>query len=182
MDTKFEWIHDLIKTEEQIEESGFVDMNATSVDPERAQIGAALTFLTELKKEFHEAIDIFNDLKHHSASKIKLYGIAKTPADFMLFRSGLKLIFSLKQPGVISIRTHFMNPGLPAMTTMNLIGNSASPPPITTSQFRSEETLLEMKWGVFEEIMWTYKGQTVKKENIVKHYFTQFIRDSSGAI
>jgi len=181
METKYEWIHDLIKTEEQIEESGLVDMGSSAIDPERALIGAALTFLSELKKEFHEALEIFNDLKHHTSSKIKLYGIAKTPADFMLFRNGLKLIFSLKQPGVISIRTHFMNPGIPAVASMSLIGNSV-PQPISSSQYRSEEALLEMKWGVFEEVIWTYKNQPIKKESVVKHYLTQFIRDSTGAI
>lgn len=181
MDTKYDWIHELIKTEELMEESGVIDMNATPIDTDRALIGAALTFLTELKKEFHEALEIFNDLKHHSTSKIKLYGIAKTPADFMLFRNGLKLIFSLKQPGVISIRTHFMNPGIPAVSAMQLMGSSI-PQPISSPRYQSEEALLEMKWGVFDEVMWTYKNHAVKIESIVKHYLTQFIRDSTGTV
>ena len=181
METKYEWIHELIKTESQLEESGMVEM-PSSVDPERALIGAALTFLAELKKEFHDVLEVFNDLKHHSASKIKLYGIAKTPADFMLFRNGLKLIFSLKQPGVISIRTHFMNPALPNVSTMNLIGTSVPISAISSPQFRGEEALLEMKWGVFDEVIWTYKNQQIKKESVVKYYLTQFIHDSTGTI
>lgn len=181
METKYEWIHELVKTESQLEESGMLDI-PTPVDPDRALIGAALTFLSELKKEFHDVLEIFNDLKHHSASKIKLYGIAKTPADFMLFRNGLKLIFSLKQPGVISIRSHFMNPALPNVANMNLMGTSVPMSAITSPQFRGEEAVLEMKWGAFDEVQWTYKNQPVKKETVVKYYLTQFIHDSTGTI
>lgn len=180
MESKFEWIHDLIRTEAEMEESGLVDVSFT-VEPERAMIGAALTFLGELKNEFHDAIEVFNEMKHHSAGKIKLYGIAKTPADFMLFRNGIKLIFSLKQPGIISVRTHFTNPALPVVTSMNLIGSTVAQP-VTSPQFRSEESLLELKWGPFEEVIWTYKSQPIKIDSVVKHYLTQFIRDTTATL
>jgi hypothetical protein len=178
MMSRYEWIHELIKAEELIEETGVIDFGS-SIDPERTMIGAALTLLSQLRNEFNSAIEVFNELKHATAGKIKVYGIAKTHADFMLFRGGFKLIFSLKQPGVISIRTHFLNPALPSVASMNFLGaavaNNLTPP-----QFRGEEELLELKWGPFSETIWTYKDQSVKVESVVKYYLTKFIHDTAN--
>lgn len=178
MESKFEWVHDLIKAEEQMEETGVIDFGS-NLDPERTMIGAALTLLSQLRHDFNEALDIFNELKMASSGKIKMYGIAKTHADFMLFRNGFKLIFSLKQPGIISIRTHFMNPALPAVASMNFMGNAVTNN-LTSPQFRSEEEVLEMMWGPFNETIWTFKGQPVKVESVVKHYLTKFIHDTAN--
>jgi hypothetical protein len=176
METKHEWIHDLIKAEEQMEETGIIDFQS-SLDPDRTMIGAALTFLGQLRKEFGEAVEIFNEMKYASQGKLKIYGIAKTHADFMLFRNGFKMIFSLKQPGIISIRTHFMNPALPAVASMNLIGNTVANMP-SGSQYKGEEELIEMMWGPFNESIWTYRSQPVRIESVVKHYMTKFIQDT----
>ncbi|MFL4294751.1 hypothetical protein P9445_22145, partial [Enterobacter asburiae] len=45
----------------------------------------------------------FNQLKGSTLGHIRIYGISKTRADFMLFRNGYKLIFSLRQPGLITV-------------------------------------------------------------------------------
>lgn len=178
LDSKFEWVHDLVKAEEQIEETGMVDF-ASTMDPERTMIGSALSFLAQIRSEFNEALEVFNELKGTASNKIKLYGIAKTHADFMIFRSGFKLIFSLKQPGVISIRMHYINPAIPSVNALNIIGNAITNN-LTPPQFRGEEELLEMMWGPFNEPIWTYKGQTVKSESVVKYYFTKFIHDTAS--
>ncbi len=177
MEAKFEWIQELIKAEERIEETGVIDF-ASSIDPERTMIGAALSFLAQLRNEFNQAVEVFNDLKVDSSGKIKVYGVAKTHADFMLFRNGFKLIFSLKQPGIISIRTHFLNPALPAVASMNFIGQAVNSN-LNSSQFRSEEEILEMMWGPFNETIWTYRSQPVKAESVVRYYLTKFIHDTT---
>ena len=97
----------------------------------------------------------------------------------MLFRNGYKLVFALKQPGVISVRTHFMNPSLPAVASMNLIGQSVTNN-LTQPQFRSEEELFELNWGPFNESLWTFKTQPIRVESVVKHYLSKFIRDTTN--
>ena len=52
---------------------------------------------------FVEAAAAFNQLKGSTLGQMRIYGISKTKADFMLFRNGYKLIFSMKQPGVITV-------------------------------------------------------------------------------
>jgi hypothetical protein len=179
MISKYDWIHELIRTEEQIEETGVVDFDSHN-DPDRAMIGAALTLLAQLRSGFNDAVEVFNEYKQSTASKIKVYSIAKTHADFMLFRNGFKLVFSLKQPGVISIRTHFMNPALPSVSSMNLLGSTVTNN-LTAPQFRGEEELLEMIWGPFNETIWTYKKHPVKVESVIKYFLSKFVRDTSNA-
>lgn len=150
---KFGWLQDVIKAEEKVEETGIVDFDQ-SMNPERILVTEALRFMGEIRQDFEEAIEIFNEMKPTPAGKIKLYAIAKTHADFMLFRNGYKLIFSLVKPGVISIRLHYMN---------------------TNHQ---ESETIEIKWGAFNDILWMHKGQKVNKENLIKYFLTKFIRES----
>lgn len=178
MESRYEWVHELVRSEEEIEETGLIE-HGSRLDPERTMISATLFFLSQLRMEFTQTLNVFNELKLTTASKVRLYNIAKTHADFMLFRNGFKLIFSLKQPGVISIRTQFMNPALPSVATLNFaegpLNNLASP------QYRGEEELLELMWGPFNETIWTYKGQPIKIESVVKYYLTKFVHDTTNS-
>ncbi len=171
---KVSWIKDLVKAEQQMEESGLVDMSF-GFDPERVLVTESIQFLLTLKTEFVDASTSFNELKPSALGRIKIYGIAKTHADFMLFRNGFKMIFSLKAPGQISVR-------------FNFIGTNYIPTPGVTNEASSatnananvmEENVVEARWAAFEELIWTYKGQPVKLEFMVRHYLTQFIRESS---
>ncbi|MEY4616200.1 MAG: hypothetical protein RJB66_1160 [Pseudomonadota bacterium] len=178
MEENLDWIHDLVKAEQQMEETGVIDFGS-NLDPERLMVGAALTFLAELRAGFNEALDVFNKLKTSNNGKVKIYGIAKTHADFMLFRNGFKLVFNLKQPGVISVRTHFINPSIPTVSSMNFIGN-ADQQIMSTLQFRGDEDLLEMALGAFNEPTWTFKGQAIKTESAIKYYLTKFLQDTAN--
>ena len=107
-------------------------------------------------------------MKPSALGRIKIYGIAKTHADFMLFRNGYKMIFSIKNSGLITIRFHY-------------VGNMAIPQPNQKENVTivMDEELLEAKWGAFEEVIWNYKGLSFKPENLVRHYMTTFIKESS---
>lgn len=177
MEAKYEWIHDLVDHERVIEETGVVNYG-TDLDPERVMIGSALTFLHNLKLTMKEMIEEFNSFKRDKQGQIKLYNIAKTPADFMIFRNGLKLAFSLKQPGVISVRAHFMNPAIPVSSMVSLQSQNLSAEPLLASQYRGSEDLIEFMWGPFNEALWTYRGQVVKIENVAQFYLTKFVRES----
>ncbi len=169
---KLEWIKDLVKTEQQMEESGIVDMSS-GIDAERLLITESIQYLLAVKTEFIDASTHFNELKPSTLGRIKIYGIAKTHADFMLFRNGFKLIFSLSGPGVVTIK-------------FNFIGNSMIPSPGSALESTSSvsrdvmgENTLEARWGAFGEIFWTFQGQVIKIPYLVRHYMSLFIRESA---
>ena len=161
------WIRELVAADEQIEKSVMIDMNL-GLDTQRILVNETITYLLRLKTEFAEAAANFNELKPSALGRIKVYGIAKTHADFMLFRNGYKMIFSIKNAGLVSIRFHY-------------VGNLAIPQPQQKENITivMEEELLEAKWGAFEEVIWNYKGLNFKSEYLIRHYLTLFIKESS---
>ncbi len=161
------WIRELVAADEQIEKSVMIDMNL-GLDTQRIMVNETIAFLLRLKTDFAESAANFNELKASALGRIKIYGIAKTHADFMLFRNGYKMIFSIKNAGLIGIRFHY-------------VGNMAIPQPQQKENVTivMEEQLLEAKWGAFEEVLWTYKGQSFKPEYLVRHYMTAFVKESA---
>ena len=161
------WIRELVSADEQIEKSVMIDMNL-GLDTQRILVNETITFLLRIKTEFADTASGFNEMKPSALGRIKIYGIAKTHADFMLFRNGYKMIFSIKNSGLIGIRFHY-------------VGNLAIPQPQQKENVTivMEEQLIEAKWGAFEEVLWSYKGLSFKPEYLVRHYLTTFIKESS---
>ncbi len=170
---RIQWIRELIQAEEQFDQAGVVDFSA-GLDPQRILAQESLQFLATIKSQFIDCAAAFNDMKSTALGRIKIYGIARTVADFMLFRSGYKMIFSLKEPGLISIR-------------FNFVGAQYIPsqiPSINTSvaaQTLNEEVLIQAKMGAFGEIQWTHNGQPVNINSLVKYHMALFIRESRSA-
>lgn len=167
---RWNWIRDLVKSEQQMEETGIVDMNI-GFDNESTLKKESVYFLNQLKNEFVEASNAFNEMKHSPLGRIKIYGIAKTEADFMLFRNGFKMIFSLKHAGLVSIR-------------FNFIGPSAMSSPIPTMMTSNptnlmEEHNIEARKGAFNELNWTFRDQPIKIDALVRYYLSMFLRESS---
>jgi hypothetical protein len=167
---KVSWIKELVKAEQQMEESGLIDMSF-GFDSDKILVQETIQFLLQLKTEFVDASTSFNELKPSALGRIKIYGIAKTHADFMLFRNGFKMIFALKAPGQISIRFNFIG-------TNYIPAPGAMEPQATTTNVMDEH-VVEAKWGAFGELSWVYQGQPVKLEYMVRHYLTLFIKESS---
>ncbi len=166
---KMNWIRELVRAEETMEDVGVIDLGVRA-DLDRLLVQESLQFLQILKNEFVEAASAFNELKTSPLGRIKIYGIAKTHADFMLFRNGFKMIFSLKSAGQISIR-------------FNFIGPNYLPSQIPTAQQSQtammEEHILEAKVGAFEDIQWQFQNQQIKVANVVKFHLSLFVRESS---
>jgi hypothetical protein len=164
------WIKELVKAEHQMEESGMVEMSH-GVDRDRLLTHSTLQFLLSLKNDFTDSSNAFNELKTSPVGRIKVYGIAKTHADFMLFRNGFKMIFALKAPGQIAVRFNFIG-------TQFMPGPGATETSQTVKDLMGEH-LLEAEWGPFEDIRWTFKGQTFQQESMVRHYVSLFIKESA---
>ncbi|MCB0361614.1 MAG: hypothetical protein KDD35_02780 [Bdellovibrionales bacterium] len=162
---KLNWVRELVLAERKMEESGVVDFSA-GFDPAQDVSQATIEFMNDLKAAFVESSSAFNQLKGSSIGLVKIYGISKTPADFMLFRNGYKLIFSIRKPGLIGIR-------------FNQIGSSFLPGQISEDSSPGKEDLLKAGWGAFGELKWTYSEQVINLDYLVRYYLSRFIRESS---
>jgi hypothetical protein len=170
---RMNWIKDLVKAEEQMEESGVVDMSI-GIDNEKILASETINFIQNLKNEMIEASNTFNELKASPLGRIKIYGIAKTQADFMLFRNGYKMIFSIKQPGAISIRFNFLGPNqyMPSIPATLPTANMMATPLM-------EENLITAKRGPFHDLQWTFQEQIIQLPAMIKYHFSLFIKESS---
>ena len=165
------WIKDLVKAEQRMEETGVIDISG-AFDVEEALTKETHLFMYELKNGFVESANAFNELKSSALGRVKIYGIAQTQSDFMLFRNSFKMIFSMKAPGVVSIRFNFMSAN--HIPHPNVIQTASATP--TTLM---DEHIIDARWGAFGELFWTYKNVPVKEEYIVKHHMTLFIKESA---
>lgn len=145
---KRSWIRELADTEILLEQSGAIH-NTQRKD---ILLEESLDFLTEIKVEVIDVTASFNELKKTPASHIKLFDLSGSRADFMIFRNGHKLIFSIKDAGLVSIKYEFKE--------------------------KNNEDLLEASWGAFGDIKWCYKDLEIKIEKLVHHYMTQFLTKS----
>jgi len=167
---KLGWIKDLVRAEQKMEESGVVDFTV-GFDPQQLLYTESLAFLETLKNSFIDASSSFNQLKGSTVGRVKIYGISNTQADFMLFRNGFKLIFSLREPGVIGIRFHYVGSGFVTMPAASDNGTKVSA--------AENEDVLTARWGAFGDLVWTYQDQSVKTDYLVRYYMTRFIRESA---
>lgn len=163
---KNQWIRDLARAEDRMDEVGVLDLSAAS--REKFLNENTIQFLADLKAMFIESASVFNDIKGSPMGRIKIYTIAKTAADFMLFRNGYKMIFSLQTAGRISVKFNFLSPS--TVANMDVTGSAAVE--------LIEDQVIEAKVGAFGDTIWTYSGQEVKLESIVRYYFKLFIQES----
>ena len=163
---KINWIKDLVVAEQQMEDTGMVDMTA-GFDPASELEMATIEFLQDMKAAFIESSATFNQLKGSAVGTIKIYGISKTQADFMLFRNGHKLIFSLHQPGAITISfnsaaAHFVP------------GQNAADQPLPGAA-----DIIKAQWGAYGELKWTSSDLEVNLDYLVRYYMVRFVKESA---
>lgn len=161
---KLNWIKELVLAEQQMEEAGVVDMEA-GFDPHRQVEEATIDFVGDLKAAFVEAAAAFNQLKGSAQGQVRIYGISKTKADFMLFRNGYKLIFSLRQPGVV--------------TVSHSTAGATYVPGTTRTEDTSPADYLKATWGAFGQLIWTYNDHAINVDYLVRYYMSRFIKDSA---
>lgn len=165
------WIKELVRAEQRMEESGVIEFGP-AFDPAQILLSESVAFMNEMKVAFVDAASAFNQLKGSSLGRVKIYGIANTHADFMLFRNGFKLIFALREPGAVSVRFHYVGAGFqPA-------GAPVTPGAGAVSH-AGEEDLLIARWGAFGDLNWTFQEQPIKVDYLTRYYLTRFIRESA---
>ncbi len=167
---KLIWIQDLVKNETLIEQDGMIE-SADQMSAEEILLHESVRYLMLLKNEFQDVMTAFNEIKGDVPGLVKLYGIAKTHSDFMLFRHGYKLVVSLKGPGLITIKMNFV--------PTSYVPTTIEGPDAFRERMIGEECVIEARYGAFGEVHWVHKNIPVNIEYIVKFFFTMFSRESN---
>lgn len=162
------WIENLAIEEINMAESGVIDIHE-HLNPIHFLEESSIEFMNELRDRVELFVAKFNEYRgHQSNSHIKIFKISNTVNDFMLFRNSLRLIFARKANDLISI----------AFITN---GKDLLAPRLRADDAFGSEGIHEVRahLGPFNKITWRFQGEPVDMEAMVKHYLTEFIKQSA---
>lgn len=166
---KMNWIKDLVTAEQAMEDSGVIDVSG-GFDADKLLSEATFDFMRDLKSSFVESASAFNQMKGSTIGTVKIYGISKTIADFMLFRNSYKMIFSVQGPGLLQVRFNTLgNPLLQAMETSAPASTHGGP----------QVDSLQASWGAYGELNWTYQNKPINLDYLIRYYMTRFVKEST---
>lgn len=163
------WIHDLAKAEIHPDAERILDLGR-SFSPQQLVEENTVEFLTSLRERFEEFARIFNSYsgKEKGFPEVKVYGMAQSAADFMLFRNQVKLIVSTGSHGVIQFS--FAKHARENLAVDGALTDKSS------SNNQPNEVIAQV--GPFRNVYWTYRGERVSPREVAKFYFAEFIRAS----
>ncbi|MCM2276894.1 MAG: hypothetical protein NDJ89_02310 [Oligoflexia bacterium] len=173
------WIHELARAEIHPDAEKLLQLGA-SWDPQQLVEESTIGFLTALREQFTEYARIFNAYAENGTrfQEAKVYSIAQTAADFMVFRNQIKLVIANTAHGVIQVsfaqhvrgtlavdgQIHGYGPG------QGQVGAQPGAPAVSQSQ----DLLAQI--GPFRDVFWTFQGEKVNPEQVAKYYFAEFAR------
>lgn len=157
----YNWVEDLARSEREKEHTGIVEHNG-HLNREQMLRKGAEEMLMKIHRRILHYSEMFNTLRGSSSNSIKVYKITNTPADFMMFRNSLKVIFSNRDSGDIYITFSPYSGGL------------------YSKKSTEDVDKLEAHLGPFNNVYWTFMGHKVDADEIIRHYFTEFISGSQS--
>lgn len=160
------WIENLALEELNMEESGVIHFS-DHLSPEFHLEESSIQFVEQLKEHFETFIVKFNLYRGNQQGLIKVFKISNTVNDFMLFRNSLKLIVTRKSNDLISIYLMSNTGGTYAPRI-----SSQKSTPLTGHDIKAHV-------GPFNDITWRFNGEMINIHSLVRHYLTEFIRQSS---
>jgi hypothetical protein len=170
LNTNHGWLHDLARGEMHPEADRLIQSAVGGVDPQQRIEEATIQFLTELREEFTESARIFNGYSEAGSryQEVKVYSVAQTAADFMIYRNQVKLVVSNASHGVIQVAfaQHHRQPGM--VHSVGAEAQAANQVP------QSQELLAQI--GPFGDVSWTYQGEKVQAGQVARYYFGEFVR------
>ena len=169
--TERAWIHELSRAETLPPHEQAV-LAGASFEPRNLIEESALHFMDELRQHLVQFARIFNELSHQGTafSEIKIYSVAQTTSDFMLFRNQVKLTLAYPAHGVIQL-AYFQHP----RGIMSVNGQSA-PEATAPSVALPPPQEITAEIGPFRKVFWSYRGEKVAPPEIAKFYFIEFAK------
>ena len=179
LDWPLNWIEELAKAELGLQEKGEVDPFG-HLNEEKILKDHTFSFLKELRTLFQTYATSFNEARQDTRQTIKVYGIAQTEADFLVFRNNLKLVVTFVKAGQIEISFHALSGGLftPNKKVPPLTKTGIPRPP---GKFEdSSGDVFDLELGPFNESTWFFNGTHVEPPSLVRFYLTEFIKNSTS--
>jgi hypothetical protein len=166
------WLHDLAKGELHPEADSIMNQ-AKAFDPRQLVEESTIEFLMELRECFHDFAQILNGYSEQGTrfAEVKIYSVAQTHADFMVFRNSMKLSVQNTAHGVIQLAF-----AQHARSTIAVNGQAIDAVAPHALAGQSSELIAEI--GPFRDIWWTYQGQKVSASQVAKFYFSEFVRST----
>lgn len=170
------WLHELARAEVHPDAEQLLQLGR-AFDPHQLIEESAINFLSELRDHFTTYTRLFNGYSDggNRFQEVKVYSVAQTAADFMVFRNQVKLVASSSAHGVIALAfTHHLRGAMGAEGQFLGAGNpgGASLPGGPASQV--QELLAQI--GPFRDVSWTYQSEKVTPEQVARFYFAEFVR------
>jgi hypothetical protein len=166
------WIHELARAEIHPDAERLLQLGS-SFDPQQLVEESTIDFLGELREFFTEYARVFNAFAENGAKfqEVKVYSVAQTAADFMVFRNQVKLVISNSTHGVIQVSFAQHVRG-----TINVDGQMIQGQAAGQGQggVTSQDLLAQV--GPFRDVFWTFQGEKVTPEQVAKFYFAEFTR------
>ncbi len=158
------WLKRLVENEAELLRSGSGDF-LSHQDHRKVVEDATLEFMNELREEFLACVDLFNAYRggSHLPNSVKVFNISNTASDFILFRNTMKLVVSNPALGVINFA--FVNRS-----------NGFSKPTVKTK--REGYDLIAQIYP-FNDLAWTFHGERIRVEAVVRYLFTEFVKSSA---
>jgi hypothetical protein len=165
------WLHELARSEIHPDAEKILQLGK-SFDPQQLVEESAIEFLTQLREHFNEYARIFNAYSESSTKfqEIKVYAIAQTASDFMLYRNQIKLIFSNSAHGVIQVAFAQHVRGTVAVNGQDQTSQ------IQNMQLGKQAQDLLAQVGPFRDVSWNFQGEKVTPDQVSKFYFAEFAR------
>ena len=164
------WIHDLARAEVHPDAERVLQLGR-STDPQQLVEESTIEFLNELKALFQEYRRIFNAYSEKGSrfQEIKIYAVANTAADFMLFRNSINLLVCNSAHGMIQVQI-----GQHVRGTLSVDGQALTQSKAFPAVARTIELMAQV--GPFRDVSWTYQGEKVNPEQLARFYFSEFSR------
>ena len=161
------WLHELARAEVHPDAERLLNLNQ-SFDPHQLVEENTIDFLTQLRDYFNEYARVFNAFAEggNQFQEVKVYSVAQTAADFMVFRNQVKLVFTNSAHGIIQVA--FAQHARGTFTVDGQMPNAAQSTP------SSQELVAQL--GPFRDVHWTFQNEKVEPEQVAKFYFTEFVR------
>lgn len=169
------WIHDLARAEIHPDAERLLQLDG-GTDPQQQVEESTIDFLSELREYSAEYARVFNAFAENGSKfqEAKVYSVAQTAADFMIFRNQVKLVVANTAHGVIQIAFAQHSRG-----TINVDGQMINQPmqgQHVPGASPSQDLLAQV--GPFRDVHWTFQGERVTPEQVAKAYFAEFVRAS----
>ncbi len=167
------WIHELARAEMHPDAERLLQVGR-SFDPQQMVEESTVGFLAELKERFVEYAKIFNAQSEAGTryAEAKVYAVAQTAADFMIFRNQVKLIVSNSAHGVIQLL--FAHHVRGTLAVDGQVQNPSSVVPAGQVPHQAQELVAQV--GPFRDVNWTFQGERIDPEQVARFYFAEFVR------